>query len=325
MQFRTAAVDFLLCLLNRLPHLLKGVADVCVSGGHLLAGRRLGTVIEAQRQPLTGAYAGAAEVGWAVVFGPHPQFENAHLRPAGHQCADGLADPASPDGRFGCADARWCLERQAGGIALFGLDFQLDGAEADVVANRIARLQQIVRAQVSFLVDGAKPFHVGRRIGAGFDVKAGGLELAAEPVFEHDAGVCVSGFFKRPVSCQCASIGGVLQSGGGDRMIIHLQTRLLHRRIELGPQLNFGSSDGNETVAQCLLACRPAGVRRKLKPHPSIRQLRVRPHRYLVAIARLAAGTHLIFETLPGLAHLIDPSGLARFHRQHRGGAVGQM
>ena len=127
------------------------------------------------------------------------------------------------------------------------------------------------------------------------------------------------------MSCQCATIGGTLQSGGANRMIIHLQTRLLHRRIELSPQLNFRSGDGNDTVAQCLLACRPAGVRRKLKPHPGIRQLRVRPHRYLVAIARLAADTYLIFETLSGLAHLIDPAGLASFHWQHRGGAIGQM
>ena len=195
MQFRTAAVDFLLCLLNRLPHLLNGVADVGVSGGHLLACRRLSPVIEAQRHPLACAHAGSPEVGRAVIFCPHPQFKNAHLRPAGHQHADGLANPAAPDGRLGCADARWCLERQSGGIALFGLDFQLDGAETNVITNRITRLQQIIRAQVAFLVDGAKPFDVGRGIGAGFDVEAGGLELAAEPVFEHHPGVCVSGFF----------------------------------------------------------------------------------------------------------------------------------
>ena len=119
-----------------------------------------------------------------------------------------------------------------------------------------------------FLGGGAEPFHFGRGVRLGFDHEAGAFKFAAEPVFEHHAGIAAAGFFQRPTGCEIAAIRRGLQGGGAGDFAVDFQAHGVHRGVEFRAQFDLGSGDGGKVATEFQFAGGPAGVGGKFEADP---------------------------------------------------------
>ena len=262
LEFVLLLVDFFTRLPDQPACVFDGFACVRLGVFDFLTDKRFRSCVHANRDPFTGAHAGATEFCGQRILHPHAKFEIAFFGPFANEIAYGLLDAPLPGGCLRRFDFIRCIDWQAGRVAVFRLDFQFGRAEPDIICDFETDGEDLVRPDAGFLFHAGDPANRRWSVWLGLDVETCAIKFSFEPVVERNAACAQAGGIEFPAADQAASIRCGLKNGLADGFAVDFHPHAFDRGVELGFQLNFGSNDALDAFAERLLACRPFSVGR---------------------------------------------------------------